>query len=147
MYASPKVLFAKLAKRCEAVLDANGEYAGLNLNCFFNPRTADLEFVCAYCNSRLFQFFYNQFFGALRMSGGYYQFQAPQLRVMPVPDLGEVERDEIVMLYRQAQRLVATAQSPDDIATAIEELDAAFLRPYGLPSQDLKVLQAVPRCR
>jgi hypothetical protein len=30
---------------------------------------------------------YEQFFGALRMSGGYLQFQAPQLRVLPVFNL------------------------------------------------------------
>jgi hypothetical protein len=36
-----------------------------------------LEYICAFCNSKVFMFIYEQFFGALRMSGGYFQFQAP----------------------------------------------------------------------
>ena len=78
------VSFAKMAKECEALLDLDGEYASINTNCFYSPNSeTELEFVGAFCNSKLFMFIYDLFFGALRMSGGYYQFQAPQLRVIP----------------------------------------------------------------
>lgn len=84
MYKKPKVIYAKLAKACEAFLDVSGEYAALNTNFFYNPREGvSLKYIAAYSNSKLFMFFYNQFFGALRMGGGFYQFQAPQLRVIP----------------------------------------------------------------
>jgi len=84
MYKSPKVLFAKMARTCEAYLDGAGEFASVNTNCFYEPKSVTLHYVTAFCNSKLFMFLYDQFFGALRMGGGYYQFQAPQLRVMPV---------------------------------------------------------------
>ena len=45
-------------------------------------------------------FIYQQLFGALRMSRGYYQFQAPQLRMMPVPTVTREEDDEITRLVR-----------------------------------------------
>ncbi len=96
MYQSPKVIFAKMGRMCEAVLDHRGEYASMNTNCFYEPMAdGDLEFIAAYANSKLFIFLYDQFFRALRMAGGYYQFQAPQLRVMPVPLFDPTIRAEI----------------------------------------------------
>ena len=96
MYQSPKVVFGKMGRMCEAVLDHRGEYASMNTNCFYEPMAdGDLEFIAAYANSKLFIFLYDQFFRALRMAGGYYQFQAPQLRVMPVPVFDHAIRAEI----------------------------------------------------
>lgn len=92
MYRSPKLIFAKMARACEAALDVNGEYASLNTNCFFKPTNGlTLEYVTAFCNSKVFMFIYQQFFGALRMSGGYFQFQAPQLRVIPIRVISAAE--------------------------------------------------------
>ena len=96
MYETPKLIFGKMGRVCEAVFDAEGEYASMNTNCFYEPIAAhDLAFLAAYCNSKLFIFLYDQFFRALRMAGGYYQFQSPQLRVMPVPDLNVRDKAEI----------------------------------------------------
>ncbi len=97
MYKSPKVIYAKLAKSCEAFLDISGEYAALNTNFFYNPcQKISLKYITAYSNSRMFMFFYEQFFGALRMGGGFYQFQAPQLRVIPckTPDKKLLKKTE-----------------------------------------------------
>jgi hypothetical protein len=96
MYKTPKLIFGKMGRVCEAVFDSEGEYASMNTNCLYEPIAAqDLAFLAAYCNSKLFMFLYNQFFRALRMAGGYYQFQAPQLRVMPVPSLSVRDKAEI----------------------------------------------------
>jgi len=84
LYRSPKLIFAKMARTCEAFFDERGEYASVNTNCVYKPAEGvSLGFLAGYCNSRLFMFFYEQYFGSLRMSGGYFQFQAPQLRVIP----------------------------------------------------------------
>ena len=49
LYGSPKILVAKIAARCEAFLDADGIYAGLDVNCVARPRAAlSLEFLCGY---------------------------------------------------------------------------------------------------
>lgn len=96
MYKKPKVIFAKLAKECEAFLDTAGEYATLNTNIFYNPhKEVSLKYIVAYSNSKLFMFFYNQFFGSLRMGGGFYQFQAPQLRVIPCKMIDQKTSKEI----------------------------------------------------
>src|ERR1039457_4610046 len=84
MYNSPKIIFAKMAKRCEAFYDVRGDYASIITNCIYGPLSdpGDLPMVAAFCGSKAFMFLYHQLFGALRMSGGYFQFQAPQLRVI-----------------------------------------------------------------
>ena len=44
---------------------------------------------------------YKQFFGALRMSGRYFQFQAPQLRVLPFKQPSKVIEEKVTKLMKQ----------------------------------------------
>jgi hypothetical protein len=82
-YAKPKLIFAKMATRIEAFLDENGEYASANTNFAYDSKY-NLRYLTALLNSKFMAELYAAYFGALRMSGGYFQFQAPQLRVLPI---------------------------------------------------------------
>jgi hypothetical protein len=82
-YNSPKLIFAKMANRIEAAFDHEGQYASINTNFAFANGEAGF-FYLGLLNSKLLTWIYEQYFGALRMSGGYLQFQAPQLRCLPV---------------------------------------------------------------
>jgi hypothetical protein len=82
-YAKPKLVFAKMATRIEAFLDENGEYASANTNFVYDSKF-NLHYLTALLNSKFMAELYAAYFGALRMSGGYFQFQAPQLRVLPI---------------------------------------------------------------
>jgi len=82
-YHKSKIIFAKIAKRIEACLDQTGEYASANTN-FVYDSVYDLRYLLAVLNSDFLNFIYECYFGALRMSGGYFQFQAPQLKVLPI---------------------------------------------------------------
>jgi hypothetical protein len=119
MYKSPKIIFAKMAKSCEAVIDVAGEFASLNTNCFYNPRRdISLNFVGGVCNSRMFMFLYDLFFGALRMSGGYYQFQSPQLRVIPIARASAQEQKAIAEVVDRI--LAAKHKNPATDTTVLE---------------------------
>jgi type I restriction-modification system DNA methylase subunit len=83
LYDQPKLVFAKIALRIEAFGDFHGEYASANTNCAYGGNYL-LGYLCALSNSSLLSLVYSEYFGALRMSGGYFQFQAPQLDVLPV---------------------------------------------------------------
>ena len=85
IYKSPKIIFAKVAKQIEAFLDKAGEYASINTNCVYDSKEVNLPTLLALFNSKLMNYYYKQCFGALSMSGGYLQFQAPQIRTLPVP--------------------------------------------------------------
>jgi len=141
MYMSPKIIFAKMAKECEALLDLDGEYASINTNCFYSPNSeTELEFVGAFCNSKLFMFIYDLFFGALRMSGGYYQFQAPQLRVIPLKKISKPKQQPFVELVRM---IVMTKQKdPNADTSALEkQIDERIYKLYGLTYEEVKIIE------
>jgi adenine-specific DNA-methyltransferase len=136
MYRSPKVLVAKMANRCEAFLDDKGEFASINTNCVYAPNgDLSLSYIAAFLNSRVFHFIYVQLFGALRMSGGYFQFQAPQLRVMPIKRAaGDIERaiDDLA---------AEIASSSGDCHTEWQEIDRMFYEVFELDPGEVAVVE------
>lgn len=88
-YNSPKLVFAKVCHHLQAVTDEDGSYAALNVNFVIAPR-AQIGALAALMNSSLMRWIYEGYFGALRMSGGYLQVQAPQLRVLPTPPIASI---------------------------------------------------------
>lgn len=85
LYESPKIIFAKIALRAEAVYDSLGEYASIDTNCIHKFKDDYLpEYVLAWVNSRLYNYVFTCLFDGARMSGGYLGFSAPNLRVTPI---------------------------------------------------------------
>lgn len=141
-YASPKLIFAKMAKACEAFLDREGEFASLDTNCVFDPRDGvSMQYLAGYCNSKLFMFFYHEFFGALRMGGGYYQFQAPQLRVMPVRMPDTATENEVRRLVDRI--MVAKRRDPGaDVSASEAQIDELLYALHGLSPDETKQVEA-----
>ena len=141
IYNAPKIIFAKMARQCEAFIDVGGEYASVNTNCFYNPiQGYSLKFIGAFCNSKLFAFLYQQFFGALRMGGGYYQFQAPQLRVIPLRKANPDQQDAIVAIVDK----ILALKSKDVHAKTDKmeyEIDALFYALYCLTEKQIKIIE------
>lgn len=104
LYKKSKIIFAKIALCVEGCFDIPGELASINTNCVFNSHY-DLSYICSLVNSRLMSFIYNEYFGALRMGGGYFQFQAPQLEILPI------RRTSFVIPRKDRERLTAKALS------------------------------------
>jgi hypothetical protein len=83
---------------------------------------------------------YDLFFGALRMSGGYYQFQAPQLRVIPIPSANQQEQAEIEQLVD----LILDAKQDDpaaDTSAWEREIDERVYRLYCLTPDEIKLVE------
>ena len=142
MYRSPKIVFAKMAIFCEAFLDLNGEYASVNTNCFYSPKDGvSLKYLLSYCNSKLFMFFYKQFFGALRMGGGYFQFQAPQLRV--IPTLHPTSKDIIATFESKVDHILSQKdQNPYADTTELEkQIDLMIYKLYGLTEEEIEIVE------
>jgi hypothetical protein len=141
MYDSPKVIFAKMARRCEAFYDPNGEYASVNTNCFYSPLNdpEDLPMVAAYCGSKAFMFLYHQLFGALRMSGGYFQFQAPQLRVMPMRIPTSTQRAALIAL---AVRLSDESNDASQFEVAQRELEDVMAEIYEFTPDERQIVES-----
>ena len=141
LYSVPKLIFAKMAKTCEAFYDKEGEYASLNTNCLYDVNSdVSLGFIAGYCNSKMFMFFYDQFFGALRMSGGYYQFQSPQLRVMPFkkPD-SEMDKKVNHLVNRIISAKLRDANT--DINDLDIEIDMLMYKLYNLTPDEISIIE------
>ena len=141
MYRSPKIVFAKMAKECEAFVDLEGEYASVNTNCFYDVAPdANLCYVAAFCNSKIFTFIYSLFFGALRMSGGYYQFQAPSLRVIPVKVISKTQQQPFVELVKRI--VAATKDNPGvDTSDLEDKINELFYDLYDLKDDEIKIVE------
>ncbi|MFH1670076.1 MAG: Eco57I restriction-modification methylase domain-containing protein, partial [Patescibacteria group bacterium] len=142
LYESQKLIFAKMAKSCEAFYDVEGEYASINTNCLYGMKDGTpLGFMAGYCNSKLFMFFYDQYFGSLRMSGGYYQFQSPQLRVLPFKNPGKSTYRCVCELVEKILAAKKRDQGADTTAWE-REIDRLVYELYGLTEDEIAIVEA-----
>lgn len=154
LYLSPKIIIAKLGLNTEAFLDLKGEYASLNTNCLYSPneKKISLNFFIGVVNSKIFNFIYEQFFSSLRMGGGYFQYQAPQLRVIPIRKPSK-EQDEkfrnlvkdMLALGKEKQKSGRGSSNWDSIEIEMErvdeEIDKEVYKLYGLTSEEIKIVE------
>jgi hypothetical protein len=139
MYNSEKIIFAKMAKKVEAFLDITGEYSSINTNCLYAPNGVSFKYLIAIINSKTFMFLYDLFFGALKMSGGYYQFQAPQLRIMPII----IDKKRQKTFDRLVDKILAAkaADHKADTSTLERQIDNLVYRLYNLTYDEVKVIE------
>ena len=118
-YNSPKIVFAKIGNVTEAFFDPRGGYAGLNINFAFVGGDNG-KFLTCYVNSTLGSWVYRQLFGALAMSGGYLQYQSPQIRSFPVPRYDETNQDH-VSIVNAYDDLISGNGNVDEIDVLVEK--------------------------
>lgn len=134
-YNRTKIVFAKVANRIEAAFDVEGNIAGLNINFAFCGGD-EAYFYLALLNSKLMTWIYSQFFGALRMSGGYFQFQSPQLRVLPLMQFSQELASsplvgQIISLSKQI------TSNPGLLAEVDNKIDDMVHQLYGLRAEEI----------
>lgn len=90
MYQSEKVIVGKLAKRIIASIDDLGEYSSSNTTFVYEfSKNYTIWLVGAILNSSFINKVYRAQFAGLNMPGDSYQFQAPQIRLLPLPRIDE----------------------------------------------------------
>jgi hypothetical protein len=154
LYANPKIIISKLALRIEGFLDENGKYASVNTNCIHSPqKDYSLKYLVGVVNSRLMSFIYSEVFSGLRMSGGYFQFQAPQLRILPIAKASESERDKICVLVERIMSLFENLNKlgdkttdertriEDEIQKNDSEIDELVYKIYGITESEKKIIE------
>jgi type I restriction-modification system DNA methylase subunit len=154
LYQTPKIILSKLALRIEGFLDLTGAYASINTNCIYSKDSGnDLRYLAGLINSKLISFVYSELFSGLRMSGGYYQFQAPQIRVLPIADASSVQKEKlgalvtrIVLLYKRFNNLSdKDSNEAQTIRAQIEktdtEIDRLVYELYGLSEDEIKIVE------
>lgn len=131
LYSSPKLIVAKMALGFEGFVDQQGEYAALNCNCVSEPSNNwTLDAIALVLHSRVVAFAYKQYFDGLRMSGGYLPFQAPQLKIVPVPKIHNSAARVLDALGR-LRAIFADAEVDSSVRTFLGDLsDACVMECY-----------------
>lgn len=131
LFSSPKLIIAKMALRLEGFVDREGNYAALNCNCASAPSCGwSLDSLAVVLHSSVVAFAYKQYFDGLRMSGGYLPFQAPQLKIIPVPNVQKVAVDKLDILGRLCA-LATEPETEESVRTFLTDLaDACVMECY-----------------
>ena len=134
LYSAPKIIFAKIALRNEAFLDAGGEIASINTNCMHTfSKDFDPLFILAWVNSKLFQYTYECFFDALRMAGRFLPFTAPYLTNMCIKEADSETQRRIAGLASKLMDKLAEGGSADAIE---RNIDSEFYSLYALSAAE-----------
>jgi hypothetical protein len=150
LYKSPKIVIAKLALRIEGFYDRRGEYASINTNCIHSPKNGyNLHYLLALVNSKLLSFVYSELFKGLRMSGGYFQFQAPQLRILPIRRASDQDQKVFVPL---TEKMISLGEKLNSLVASFERywepvVDQVPLRRFseGLAVSDREIVNPLAK--
>jgi methylase of polypeptide subunit release factors/ribosomal protein S17E len=138
MYKTPKLIFKKLSKKIVATYDSKGEFASTNTNFVYNPDPRySLDFLALYLNSKLMDFVYKQLFGGLSMFSSF-QFQSPQLRVLPIPSITEINQKPFEELVKKILQAKQEGKDTADIEGKINEL---IYKLYDLTDEEIVIVE------
>ncbi|URI07961.1 hypothetical protein MW290_05085 [Aquincola tertiaricarbonis] len=141
LFRSPKIIVAKIAHRCEAFLDGEGKFGGLDVNCIYGPAgDYTLKFLVGYLHSDVAAFVHRLFFGGLAMSGGYLPFQAPHLRVLPVPN---AESKLVARVEKAVDIIIASRDAGSIDLSPVTDIDDALAAHFGLTPSDMAAIREV----
>ena len=85
------------------------------------------------------------------MRGGYFQFQAPQLRILPIPKCNEQQKIEISTHVQELVKLKKSISNPkgidceDNILMKInkieDKIDSQIYKSYNLSQKEVNVIE------
>ena len=137
MYKTPKVVIPKLTKKLKCVIDWEGVYASTNTTFVYDFKEENhVYLVGALLNSKLYDFMYKHIFSGLNMLGSY-QFQAPQIRVLPFPKNieGNVEKDIVDSVKLIIKDKIVSKESQ-------ERLDDLVMDIYKLNNKEKEIIRS-----
>jgi hypothetical protein len=139
MYKSPKLIFKKLSKEILATYDIMGEFASTNTNFVYSPNSQySLDFLALYLNSKLMDFFYKQLFSGLSMFGSF-QFQAPQLRILPIPKISKTAQQPFI---KMVDKIFQAKKNGKDTAALEAQIDTMVYQLYDLTTDEIKIIES-----
>ncbi len=139
LYSSNKIIIAKIALTTEAFLDAEGDFASINTNCFHTFGNGYNEkYVLAWLNSKLFQYTFECFFEGLKMQGGYLLYSSPNLSKMFIKEIEEKDQQSFVALVDQILELKKAGEDTQDLEN---EIDRRVYRLYDLTDEEIAIVE------
>jgi len=139
MYDSKKVIFPKLSKRLYAVIDAKGEFASTNTTFIYGLSDTSVKVIGALVNSSLYDFIYKSIFSGLNLLGSF-QFQAPQIRLLPYKEVTDCTLKTMVVIVDQI--LMLKNQNKDaDTKNLESQIDQLVYKLYDLTPEEIEIVE------
>ncbi len=141
LYSNPKIILAKIALRTEAFYDVDGVYSSINTNCIHSfSDNYDPFFVCAWLNSKLYQYLFECFFDGLRMAGGYLLYSAPNLLNTYIKNYNDINQTDISA--KSEKILSLKKENPEANTSALEaEIDQLVYKLYDLTEEEIEIIE------
>lgn len=134
-YKSPKIIISKLTKHIVASLDIKGEFASTNTTFIYNPtQNYDLYVLCAILNSKMMEVVFKTMFSGMNLLGSM-QVQAPQARLLPLPDT--LNNDIKESIKQIVCNIIAKKQADENTDNEEEQLNQMIYRLYDLTPEEI----------
>jgi hypothetical protein len=141
MFSSPKLIIAKLSKHLRASLDLHGDYASSNSVFIIDSNSPySLTVLAAIMNSTVMDYVYRTTFSGLNLLGSF-QFQAPQIRILPIPN--HVPRELSKQIETKVAEIRSTDPETDLIKSLMTQLDQLVYQAYHLSAVDIETIETV----
>jgi hypothetical protein len=139
MFSSPKLVVGKLAKNIRASLDLKGEFASSN-TVFVLPANSSISIIClsGILNSKVMDYIFRTSFAGLNMLGSF-QYQAPQIRTLPVPS--QVPKSIESEIERIVMKILSEDLEDAQMAAEMAEIDFLVARAYQLKPDELEIIK------
>lgn len=123
MFTKEKVIVSKLQKRIVAAVDLEGQYASHDTVFLYDfEEPWDSMLVGSLLNSEILNRIYSIQFAGLNMPGEWYQYQAPQLKLLPLPRIENRLDKNLLKLRDLGTKIFRRLQdNPDDVCQDLRE--------------------------
>ena len=139
MFSSPKLIIAKLSKQLRASLDVNGEFSSSNSVFVLDSNSPySLIVLAAIMNSTLMDYIYRMTFSGLNLLGSF-QFQAPQIRILPIP--AQINKDFCEQIEAKVSEIVDSPADSEIMNSLMAELDKLIYESYGLTDEEISIVE------
>ena len=140
MFDSPKLIIAKLSKQLRATLDLQGKYASSNSVFVIDSNSPySLTVLAAIMNSTLMDYVYRTTFSGLNLLGSF-QFQAPQIRILPIPH--NVSQELSMKIEAKVLEMKNTEPETDLMKTFMSDVDKLVYEAYELTAVDVETIES-----
>lgn len=135
MYESPKIIISKLSKHLTAMVDDAGEFASSNTTFIYGLKDIEkLKIITLIINSKLMNFVYKTMFSGMNLLGSF-QFQAPQIRLLPI-----FKGLETAPEYEELRKIANQIQS--DFPDYARQIDKVVYSLYRLSPKEIKIIES-----
>jgi len=154
---APKIIISGMTKRLEAILDDRGCLLAGKSTTIVMPRkgkNTDLAFILAILNSDTISYYYDNAFGADKLSGGYLRIGPPQLSKIPIPAITTAEMAsqqlEVIRLVGAINGRITALHSPasphqlrlvrEEFAALRRSIERLIQDLFGLTREDREII-------